>query len=257
MRSPTSLPRFATALLLAVAACLLAPPPSFAGGYTVTSCFGYENAAWSEWEPSPFATAYTACPGGVVDILRPEGGEGLMVRNVVGPGHAPQATSAALRFDAPAGTTITGADFDVRMTANPGWEAGIHDATHDRWLWCGPGCLSSFERWMHEELRGLATQRIQALVRCTAVRCRREGRHGFVALRDARVYLDDPSAPRLDGLRGTLAAAAGAWLRGGQDVTFDAVSTTSVTITVVKADPPNNSPDDLVAIRSVVPLARP
>jgi hypothetical protein len=236
MRSPTSLPRFAPALLLAVAAWLLAPPPSFAGGYAVSSCFGYENAAWSEWEPSPFATAYTACPGGVVDVLRPQGGEGLMVRNVVGPGHAPQQTAAALRFDAPAGTTITGADFDVRMTANPGWDAGIHDATHDRWLWCGPECLSSFERWMHEELRGLATLRIEALLRCTAVRCRRDGRHGFVALRNARVYLDDPSAPRLDGLRGTLAAAADAWLRGSQDVAFDAADNSGIRLGRIELD---------------------
>ena len=137
-----------------------------------------------------------------------------MVRNVVGPGHAPQGAVAALRFDAPPGTSITGADFDVRMTSNPGWDAGIQDATNERWLWCGPDCLSSFERWMHEELRGLATQRLQALVRCSATRCRRDARHGFVALRNVRVYLDDPSAPRLDGVRGALATAGGAWLRG-------------------------------------------
>ena len=214
-------------LLLAVTACLLFPPPSFGGGYAVTSCFGYENGAWSEWEPSPFATAYTACPGGVLDPRRPQGGEGLMVRNVVGPGQAPQGAAAALRFDAPPGTTITGADLDLRMTSNPGWDAGIHDATTDRWLWCGPDCWSSFERWMHEELRGLATQRIQALVRCAAVRCRRDGRHGFVALRNVRVYLEDPSAPRLDGVRGSLAAAGG-WLRGGQDVAFDAADNSGI-----------------------------
>ena len=91
-----------------------------------------------------------------------------MVRNVVGPGHAPRGATAAMRFDAPPGTTITGLDVDARMTSNPGWHAGIHDATNARWLWCGARCWSSFDHWMHEELRGLATRRVQALVRCAA-----------------------------------------------------------------------------------------
>jgi hypothetical protein len=227
MRSPILLP-------LLLAAFLLFPPPSFAGGYTVTACFGTENGAWSEWEPSPFATAYTACPGGALDLRRPESNEGMMVRNVVGPGHAPQGAVAAMRFDAPAGTSITGLDLDVRLTANPGWDAGIHDATNERWLWCGPECLSSFERWMHEELRGLATQRVQALVRCVAARCRRDGRHGFVAVRNARVYLDDPSPPRLDAVRGAL--ASGAWLRGAQDVAFDAADNSGIRLGRIELD---------------------
>ena len=159
-----------------------------------------------------------------------------MVRNVVGPGRAPQGAAAALRFDAPPGTSITGADFDVRMTSNPGWDAGIQDATNERWLWCGPDCLSSFERWMHEELRGLATQRLQALVRCSATRCRRDARHGFVALRNVRVYLDDPSAPRLDGVRGTLATAGGAWLRGLGDVGFDATDNSGIRLGRIELD---------------------
>ena len=69
-------------LLPALAACLLFPSSSFAGGYAVTACFGYENAAWSEWEPSPFATAYTACPGGALDLRRPQSNEGMMRRRV-------------------------------------------------------------------------------------------------------------------------------------------------------------------------------
>src|SRR5215207_5698300 len=211
-----------------LAALSFAAPPAVAGGYAVTSCFGYENGSWSEWEPAPFfTTAYVACPGGVTDVRRPQIGEGLMVRNVVGPRHAPWGTAAALRFDAPAGTTITGFDFDARLTSNHGWVAGVFDRTHDRWLWCGPRCLRSFARWTHEELRGLATRRVEALVRCTAVRCRRDARRGLVALRDARVYLDDPSAPRLDGVRG-LAASGRAWLRGRQAVAFDAADNSGI-----------------------------
>ena len=223
-------------LLTALAACLLLlPAPAFAGGYSVTACFGWENGSWSEWEPSPFATAYTACPGGVVDVRRPWVGEGMIARNVVGPhGHAPLDAAAALRFDAPAGTTITGLDADLRMTANPGWDAGLHDATNERWLWCGPPCLSSFERWMHEELRGFATRRLQALVRCVAPRCRRDGRHGFVAMRNVRVYLDDPSAPRVDGVRGGLAADG--WVRGAHDVAFDAADNSGIRLWRIELD---------------------
>src|SRR5215207_419719 len=120
MRSPTFLHQFALGLLLAAAACLLFPAPAFAGGYSVTACFGIENGSWSEWEPSPFATAYTACPGGVIDLRRPHVGDGMIVRNVVGDGLAPFDAAAALRFDAPAGTTITGLDVDLRLTTNPG-----------------------------------------------------------------------------------------------------------------------------------------
>jgi len=224
------------ALLVAVAACLLLPSPSLAGGYSVSACVGYENASWSEWEPSPFATAYVACPGGALDLKRPQSNEGMMVRNVVGQGAAPRDAAAALRFDAPAGTTITGVDLDVSLTSNPGWDAGIHDATNDRWLWCGSDCWSSFDRWMHEELRGLSTQRIQALVRCAAARCRRDARHGFIAIRNAHVFLDDPSPPRLDGVRGSLAAAAGAWLRGDHDVAFDAADNSGIRHSRIELD---------------------
>jgi len=235
MRFPTFGPTCALGVLLAVAAQLAFPPASSGGTYAVTACFGTENAAWSEWEPSPFATAYVACPGGVVDIARPQSGEGLMVRNTVGPGHAPQGTAAALSFDAPAGTSIVGADFDAKMLNNPGWSAGVLDATHGRWLWCGVGCSTSVEQWIHAELRGLATQRIQALVRCGAARCRRDVRHAFIAVRDARVFLDDPSAPRLGGARGALWTADG-WLRGGQEVAFDAADNSGIRLGRVELD---------------------
>jgi hypothetical protein len=223
-------------LLVVLAAVLVFPPVASAGGYSVTACLGPENGSWAEWEPSPFATAYTACPGGAWDLRRPQSNEGMMVRNVVGAGFAPRDAAAAMRFDAPRGTVITGLDADVRITSNPGWDAGIHDAWNDRWLWCGSSCWSSFHHWMHEELRGLSTQRIQALVRCAAERCRRDARHGFVAIRNVRVYLEDPSAPRLEGLRGSLLAGGEAWLRGGGDAAFDAFDNSGVRVARIELD---------------------
>jgi len=224
MRSPLHI---AAGLLLAAAASLGLTSASFAGEYAVTACFGAENASWSEWEPTPGATAYTACPGGVVDLARPQSGEGMVARNVAGPGHAAAGTTAALTFDAPAGTSISGVDFDAKLLSNPGWSAGVLDATRGAWLWCGARCVTSVDQWIHQELRGLSTQRIQALVRCQATRCRRDARHALIALRHARVYLADGSTPRLGGVRGALGSGDG-WLRGVADVAFDAADNSGI-----------------------------
>src|SRR5215217_1934247 len=100
---PTGGMRLPTASLLAslvVPALLAAPPGAHAGTYSVSACFGPENASWTEWEPTPGATAYTACPGGVIDVARPAAGEGMVARNVAGPAHAPRGTAAAMTFDA-------------------------------------------------------------------------------------------------------------------------------------------------------------
>jgi hypothetical protein len=230
MRSPRYIALLAAALLVAV------PVPSArAGGYAVSACFGSENASWSEWEPTPGATAYVACPGGVVDLARPQSGQGMVVRNVAGPLHALRGTTAALTFDAPGGTTISGVDFDARLLANPGWRVGLFDATHGAWLWCGVGCSSTIEQWFHKELRGLATQRIQALVRCDAPRCRSDVRHGVLALRQVRVYLADESAPSVGGARGGLASGDG-WLRGVQELGFDASDNGGIRLGRVELD---------------------
>ena len=40
----------------------------------MSACFGMENASWTAWRPTPGATAYWNCPGGVVDPARPHVG---------------------------------------------------------------------------------------------------------------------------------------------------------------------------------------
>jgi hypothetical protein len=224
-----------TASLLSVALVLALAPSAHAGGYSVTACFGVENASWAEWEPTPGATAYTACPGGVLDVARPQSGEGMIARNVAGPGLARRGTTAAMTFEAPAGTSITGIDFDAMLLANPGWSAGVFDATRGAWLWCGARCSTSAGLWIHRELRGLATHRIQALVRCDAARCRRDVRRAFIALRHARVHLADGSAPSLGGVRGALGAGS-SWLRGRADVAFDARDNSGIRLGRVELD---------------------
>ena len=133
-------------LLASLLLLLLLPASASAGGYSVSACVGMENASWTAWRPTPGATAYWNCPGGVVDPARPHVGDGLIARNVGGPGRAVRGTTASMRFDAPAGTVITGLDFDGTVTATPGWQAGVWDGTGGRWLWCGRGCESSVTR---------------------------------------------------------------------------------------------------------------
>ena len=143
--------------------------------------------------------------------------------------------AAALTFDAPAGTTIAGLDFDAKLLANPGWtRRACSTRPHGAWLWCGEHCLTTVEQWVHKELRGLATQRIEALVRCDAARCRRDARHGLIALRHVRVHLADDSAPSLGGVRGGLAGDG--WLRGVHDIAFDAADNSGIRAGRVELD---------------------
>ena len=156
--------------------------------------------------------AYASCPGGI-DAARGVAGEGLLVRNVMRPGLAAPGAAAGWRFDAPAGTTITGVAFDARVLRNPGWQAGLQDAAADRWLWCGNACSTSVGHWVHDEVRGLSTSRLATLVRCVASYCRRERLRAFVGLRNVRVTLSDPAPPvarrRSRGVRRRLAPRAG------------------------------------------------
>jgi hypothetical protein len=203
MRHPIPIITLAAALL-----ALLPPPSASAGTYEVTACSGAENASWTPWKAGPGVVAYASCPGGV-DASRGVAGEGLYVRNVLGRGMAAPGAAAGFRFDAPAGTTITGIAFDGRLLRNPGWQAGLQDAA-DRWLWCGDRCSTSANQWVHDEVRGLATTRLSSIVRCVSAHCRRDRLQAFVALRNLRVSLSDPTAPTL----GALTGAGDGWLRG-------------------------------------------
>ena len=221
-------------LLLALALLVLLPSSASAGGYSVSACFGMENASWTAWKPTPGAVAYWECPGGVIDPARPAVGSGLIARNVGGPGVAVRGTTASMRFDAPSGTAITGLDFDGLVTTTRGWQAGVWDGSNGRWLWCGPGCETTLGAWIHQELRGLATGRVEALVRCAAASCARDVRQAWVSLRNVRVYLADDSPPSLGGVRGGLSGDG--WLRGSADVAFDAADNSGIRLGRVALD---------------------
>ena len=191
----------------------------------MTSCFGAENAAWTPWKPGPGVVAYASCPGGI-DAARGVAGEGLYVRNVLGRGMAAPGLVAGFRFDAPAGTTITGLAFDGRLLRNPGWQAGLQDAASGRWLWCGDACSTSAGHWVHDERRGLATTRLASLVRCVSAHCRRDRLQAFVGLRNVRVTLADPTPPALGALTG--AGDGGGWLRGRIALAAEATDATGI-----------------------------
>ena len=224
-------------ILLGFAFCLLLPSVASAGGYSVTACFGPENGSWAEWEPSPFATAYTACPGGALDLRRPQSNEGMMVRNVVGAGVAPRDAAAALRFDAPPGTAITGLDVDVRMTSNPGWDAGIHDAWNDRWLWCGQRLL---ELVPPLDARGAARARRRSACRrsCAARRSAAGATRGTGSSRSGTCACIWTTRRR----RGSRACAGRSWRpaeRGcaaTRDAAFDAADNSGVRVARIELD---------------------
>src|SRR5918993_1312201 len=211
MRFPISILTFAVAVLA------LLPPPAVAGTYDVTACFGPENASWTPFKPGPGVVPYVSCPGGI-DAERGVAGEGLYVRNVLGAGMASPGAAAGWRFDAPPGTTITGIAFDGRLLRNPGWHAGLQDAATERWLWCGTECSTSANHWVHDEVRGLSTTRLAALVRCVSAYCRRDRLQAFVGLCNIRVTLDDPAPPAL----GPLAGVGDGWVGGRLDVAAEA-----------------------------------
>ena len=132
------------------ACCSPRPPPSVRrpprsrASYSVTACFGAENASWSEWEPTPGATAYTACPGGVVDLARPRSGEGMVVRNVAGPGHAPRGHDRGALASTHRRAPRSPASTSTR-SCSPTRAGGSACSTRRaaRWLWCGAHCSTS------------------------------------------------------------------------------------------------------------------
>src|SRR4051812_49023545 len=140
---PMTRPR---AVLTALAACLalagLLSEPAAAGRYEVSACG--EDGITNGWQlsydgPGGYTTGGVECPGG-------QGGRrGIFVRNTGHPTvRAPAFKSASSSLSAPPGTAIVGLRGRAQLEASQGWQSGIYDFSGSRWVWCGPGCLSSF-----------------------------------------------------------------------------------------------------------------
>src|SRR5215210_1676450 len=213
--------------LMALGACLalagVFSSPAHAGRYEVFACG--EDGVTSGWQLgySDYTTGGVNCPGGSA------GARGIHVRNT---GHptvgAPGFTAGSATLSAPAGTAIVGLRGRADMNAALGWKSGIFDFTASRWLWCGPGCLSSFGLWPNFAIDGLWTFRLGGLVICGASSCGRSGSTpaGLMALSHVVATLEDTWQPNLALTGGSL--RRGGWHRQENDLSWDANDNTGI-----------------------------
>jgi hypothetical protein len=220
--------------LAAVSVCLTVatvavPASARAGIFTVRACHSDGvNNSWQTYRSNGYADAYIQCPGGA--IINGHVNDGMIARNTGGPGTAPWFSNASVYFDAPPGARVVRVTGQIKHNGTGGWLAGIHDETMNRWVWCGPGCLSTFGNWVGFDV-GLSTSRLAALVICAQPACARDTLHAVAAIRDVDVVVADDNAPNVAIKGGSL--VAGGWRRGVQDVVVeagDAVGIRRVTI---------------------------
>jgi hypothetical protein len=209
--------------LAAIVACLTVaavavPSPTRAGIFTVRACQADGiNNSWQSYHSNGYADAYIQCPGGA--LTNGQINEGMIARNTGGPGTAPGFSNASVFFDAPPGARVVRVTGQIKHNGTGGWLAGIHDETTNRWVWCGPGCLSTFGNWVSFDV-GLSTGRVAALAICAQSACARDGLHAVAAIRDVNVVVGDDNPPSVAIRGGSL--VAGGWRRGVQDVVVEA-----------------------------------
>ena len=128
-----------------------------------------------------------------------------MARNVAGPGTARRGTDG--RDDVRRAAGDDDRRHRLRRASCSPTRAGARACTTPRaarWLWCGAHCGRPSSRWIHQELRGLATQRVAGA---------RALRRGALPARRAAGVRRAARRARVPGRR--LGAARSAALRGG------------------------------------------
>ena len=225
-----------TRRLIRLAACALMlcgstaawPPAAHAGTYQVRSCFpdGIDRV-WSQYANNGFATAYKQCPQGI------SGSRGLIARNVLTSTPAPGFSLAKLYVNAPPGAYFDEIVFDGSIITERGWQAGLYDRMHGRWVWCGHSCYT-FGFWFPFRV-ALATSSLEAAVVCAASQCRSDGREvGSIAMRNVTLRVRDVWNPKVSIVGGTLATPG--WKRGVQPVDVAGSDNTGVRFLRVVVD---------------------
>lgn len=210
------------------------PATASAGTYDVYSCDQNRGGATPGWNVSvdPGFTVYGQCNGA--------GPEGLVARSVPsGTADASAFQSGLAYFDAPAGTTIESihAEFLLqRVGCN--WGVGLRATGGDfggRWVWgLEPQyCGANSTNWLYFDWP-INDKRVVLVAICGASSCDRSS-ESRAAMRNVRVTINDPTAPSLTNARGDLWTAAG-WLRGSQQVGFDASDGAGIRRNVVRVD---------------------
>ena len=144
----------------------------------------------------------------------------MVARNTGGPGTAPGFSNAKVFFDAPPGARIVRVTGQINQNGTGGWLAGIHDETMNRWVWCGPGCLSTFGYWVGFDVGALDESRrgprdLRSAAAAPATACTRWRRSG-TSMSSWRT-----TTLRTSPSRAGRSSPAG-WRRGVQDVVVEA-----------------------------------
>ena len=222
--------RLQISLAATLAVIGLAAPVATAGTYDVLACdaAGGTNHSWRADIPNQqLFVSRQWCPA-----IGENGGFG--VRPTVVSLNAPQLASAWWRFEAPAGTTISGVDWGGRqMTAGAGWATRIQ-SNRGTLSGCGPSTKNCLKAWSggsnleHFETGGAQWLRVGVL--CLAVRgCATSDGHGK-ALADsatsfARVRIRDDWRP--DQTAGGAGWSAD-WIRPGAELTSRATDASGI-----------------------------
>jgi hypothetical protein len=236
--------RRALVVLAVLAVCALttltAPQLASAGTYNLVACTaaGGANNSWSSQTNHGGMTAYNNCG----DL---SGNGGLVARHALQPAGwtVPWLSYAGLFFDAPAGTSIIGADLSYQMTKaggpdyfNVGLYCGDGTPLHPSTVCQGaPGCSSGDIRYAsHFNLS--PTSQIKALVQCATASCPTSGAdYGSIHIGYASVTLDNYSAPSLTNGRGNLWMSS-SWLNGVQSGAYDAADDVGIKNAIIDVD---------------------
>lgn len=213
------------AAMLAAAAAT-SPQPAHAGTYRVVACDAAPGGASSAWRPRSDAgmLAYRACPS------RGRATRGLVVRNRVQAGEVPHGRAALMAFEAPAGASLHGIEFDWDgLGASRQWTLGFLDADGRLIAGCDAraggarsACVLGDPKGSRRTFKRLGGRRVvQIAVRCgvrggcdTSPNRSADRARGRLAVHYAAVTVRDGSDPNLvpdgTGLLG------GDWKRGVQ-----------------------------------------
>jgi len=214
----------------------IAAESASAGTYDVFACDpGQGNAATPAFgkHADPGAAAYDAC----------NGNEGMIARNAIQQGGSIGFLQGAYQiFDAPDGATVESIAFDARLERpDCRWALQLVAGGRDlggRVIW-GLGAESDqytcsirgsqWHRWDYP----VNAPRVRFEARCGAGACGRSTLNAVYA-KNVRVRVRDDSAPVIADVRGGLWSET--WLRGANELTFDASDNVGIRETSVKVD---------------------
>ena len=213
--------------LVAICGFLVAAPAASAGEYTVYACRADEAGRNASWNPIVNAKHLVAYPDGCGST-----GDGLVARAGVESAGSQAAAfeSAAWRFDAPSGASISKVFISARLYRASGgrWGVGLSNQAGSYLL---GGISADALAWESEGYASVVTPGSSSLyfgILCASgagcpTTSTGQANWGYTRARadlyGARVRVSESSPPAISGVRGAL--VSGSWVGGRQSVAFD------------------------------------